>query len=114
MSREPAERIESSRRLDTLVECDSERMLEGGVGRRETPKKSALREREGALKPGLGVSSALASDLASELEREWGLGGGTGVAESSEKGEPKNALVLLPVGEGGGEVEDEAAVYALK
>ena len=100
MSREPAEwpSVPSPWRLLALVECESERMLGGGVGRRETPKNSALREREGALCSGLGVSLsrtegplASDSDLGSELCRECGFGGGWGVAESSEKGDAKNA-----------------------
>ena len=41
----------------------TERMLGGGVGRKEVPKNSALRERGGALCGTLGVSSALTWEL---------------------------------------------------
>ena len=52
----------------------TERMLGGGVGRKEVPKNSALRER-GTLWGTLGVSSVLTSDL-SEPVRRGGFGGG--------------------------------------
>ena len=104
MSREPA----------ALRACvpDRERMLGGGVGRRDGPKNSALSER-GVLWGTRGVSSVLPSDLSvSELVRRWGFGGGEGAEASSEKGEAKNAWVLLPVGDGGGEEVEEAAETA--
>ena len=59
------------------------------------------------------MSSVLPSDLSvSELVRRWGFGGGEGAEASSEKGEAKNAWVLLPVGDGGGEEVEEAAETA--
>ena len=85
-------------------------MLGGGVGRREGPKKSALRDRAGTVCCTLGVSSALTSDLSdpsdrsdlSDPDRTWGGFGGGFVNElSSAKGDAKNAYVLL-AGDGGG------------
>ena len=46
----------------------TERMLGGGVGRKEVPKNSALRERGGALCGTLGVSSALTWELSESSE----------------------------------------------
>ena len=60
MTREAGGEVELS--LELLV-CGRDRMLGGGVGRREGPKKSALRERAGTLCWTLGVSSALTSEL---------------------------------------------------
>ena len=110
MSREPT------------LECESERMLGGGVGRRATPKNSALSVRKGGGACWRrGVSSVLTSDavpepeLVRELGRGGGLGGGWGVAASSANGEPKNAFVLLSVdGDGGGDETEEAEVYTLR
>ena len=118
--------VEASR--EGALECESDRMLGGGVGRSATPKNSAFSVRAGVVCGNRGVSSVLASerwpltsDVASEPElmrelgRGWGLGGGRGVAESSANGEPKNAFVLLSVeGDGGGEDTEEAVVYALR
>ena len=93
-------------------------MLAGGVGRRDGPKNSALRDRAGALYSILGVSSALTSEASDfgelDVARFGGLGGGCGIEESSPNGEAKNAWVLLPVGEGSGDVEDETEVRTLR
>lgn len=106
--------VELSREPDALPE--KERMLAGGVGRRDGPKHSALRERAGGLCSILGVSSALTSDASdfSESARLGGFGGGWGIEMSSPKGEAKKALVLLPVGDGNGDGADDSEVRTLR